>query len=144
MTIAVSQSRRSWRGSSDDGSVTVFVAILIPALLVVIGLVVEGAAQLRAISRADAVAAEAARAAETALDTRGRTVTVHTRTAVAAARAYLKQAGQPGRIEVAGPDIVTVSVTVTLPSALGLSGPHTATGTATARLGVAHAPGAGP
>jgi hypothetical protein len=136
---------QSWRRlASDDGSVTVFVAILVPALLLVIGLVVEGSAQLRAISRADAVAAEAARAAETTLDTRGRAVTVHTPAAIAAARAYLDQAGHPGRIKVTGPDIVTVSVTVTLPSALGLSGPHTATGTATARLGVAHAPpGAG-
>lgn len=144
MTTATPQPRRCRRGDSDAGSVTVFVAILIPALLLVIGLVVEGATQLRTISRADAVAAEAARAAETALDTRGRAVTVHTPTAVAAAAAYLDQAGHPGRIQVTGPDIVTVSVTVTLPSALGLSGPHTATGTATARLGVAHAPGAGP
>lgn len=126
----------------DAGSVTVLAAVLIPALLLVIALVVDGAGQLRAISRADALAAEAARAAQTALDTRGRTVTVDRAAAVAAARSYLDQAGHTGRITVSGPDTVTVSVTVTVPAAIGLAGPtHTATGTATARLGVARAPG---
>lgn len=124
------------------GSVTVLAAVLIPALLLVIALVVDGAGQLRAISRADAVAAEAARAAQTALDTRGRTVTVDPAAAVAAARSYLDQAGHTGRITVSSPDTVTVSVTVTIPAAIGLAGPtHAATGTATARLGVARAPG---
>ncbi|WP_034274356.1 pilus assembly protein TadG-related protein [Haloechinothrix halophila] len=128
----------------DDGSVSVMVAVLVPALLLMIALVVDGAGQLRAISRADAVAAEAARAAQTALDTRGATVTIDTNAAVAAARSYLAQAGHTGRVSVTGPDTVTVSVSVTVPAAIGLGGPtHHATGTATARLGVAQPPGAG-
>lgn len=136
---------RSTRRREDAGSVTVVAAVLVPALLLMVALVVDGAGQLRALSRADTTAAEAARAAETALDTRGRTVRVDTDAAVAAARAYLDQAGHPGSVRVVGPNAVRVSVTVSVPTVFGLGGStHTATGTATARLGVGHAPGAGP
>lgn len=127
----------------DAGSVTVVAAVLVPALLLVIALVVDGAGQLRAISRADALAGEAARAAQTALDTRGSTITIDTSAAVGAARSYLDQTGHTGTVTVTGPDTVRVAVTVTVPAAFGLGRPtHTATGTAIARLGVGQAPGA--
>lgn len=130
---------------TDAGSITVMMAVLVPALLLMVALVVDGAGQLRALSRADALAAEAARAAETALDTRGSTLTLDTHAAVAAARTYLDQTGHPGRVTITGPDTVTVSVTVTVPAVFGLTGPsHRATATASARLAVAEPPGAHP
>ena len=47
----------------EAGSVTVFLAITVVGLLVLIGLVVDGGVKIRAAQHADAVAAEAARAA---------------------------------------------------------------------------------
>jgi len=62
--------------ASDEGSVTVPAAVLAAALLLVLALVVDGGARLRATSRADSLAAEAARAAVSAVDLRGPTVVV--------------------------------------------------------------------
>ncbi|MFD2400008.1 hypothetical protein ACFSVJ_28895 [Prauserella oleivorans] len=73
------------------------IAVLVPALLFMLALVVDGAGQLRATARADAIAAEAARAAQTALDTRGATVVVDPAAAVAAAHSYLSAAGRTVR-----------------------------------------------
>ena len=121
----------------DAGSVSVMVAVLIPALLLVLALVVDGSARLRAIARADALAAEAARAANTAVDTRSPTVGIDTAGAARAAADYLARAGHPGQITITGPRTVRVSVTVTEPTTIGLLGPSTqATGTAIAELGV--------
>lgn len=134
------------REFDDAGSVTVLVAVLVPALLLVVALVVDGAGQLRAISRADAVAAEAARAAQTALDTRGETIVVDPAPAATAARSYLAQAGYRGTVAITGSHTVEVTVTVSYRAVFGLGGPHhTATGTATAQLGVGTSPpGASP
>lgn len=124
-------------GRADRGSVSVLVAVLVPALLLLVALIVDGAGQLRAHARADALAAEAARAAQTALDTRGVTITLDPAAAARAAIAYLHAAGQRGHVTVTGPDTVRVAATVTHPAAIGLTGPvHTATATATAKLGV--------
>jgi len=63
-------------------------------LLVLVGLVVDGGAKVRAIARADALAGEAARAAGQAIDVpaaiAGRERTVDARAAVAAAQAFLR------------------------------------------------------
>lgn len=129
------------RRLDDTGSITVFVAVLVPALLLVVALVVDGAGQLRTISHADALAAEAARAAETAVDTRGATITVDAASAAAAARTYLAQTGEPGTVTITGPNTVHVAVTVSTPAMFGLGGPnHIAVGTATAELGVGTSP----
>lgn len=61
--------RRLRRRLGDDrGRVTVFFAILAPAFLAMIGLVVDGGAQIRALQRAHNIAAEAARAAGQAIN----------------------------------------------------------------------------
>ncbi|WP_020670183.1 hypothetical protein [Amycolatopsis nigrescens] len=121
----------------DAGSVSVMVAVLIPALLFVLALVVDGSARLRAIARADALAAEAARAANTAVDTRSPSVGVDTATVARAAADYLARAGHPGQVTIAGARAVRVTVTVTAPTTIGLLGDSTqATGTALAQLGV--------
>lgn len=97
----------------ERGSITVMTAVLAAALMLLVGLVVDGAARARALSRADAVAAEAARAAATAVDTRGPTVTVDTTAAVRAAQAYLASAGVTGTVELVGTRTVDVTVTIT-------------------------------
>ncbi|WP_414943842.1 hypothetical protein [Amycolatopsis sp. cmx-11-32] len=121
----------------DAGSVSVMIAVLVPALLLVLALVVDGSARLRAIARADALAAEAARAANTAVDTRGPTVGIDTATAARAASDYLARAGHPGQVTILGPRAVRVTVTLTEPAPIGLLGGSVqSTGTALAELGV--------
>ncbi|MGW1680086.1 hypothetical protein [Saccharopolyspora sp. NPDC002376] len=120
---------------SDTGSVTVLVAVLVPCLLLVCSLVADGADRLRALTRADAIAAEAARAALTALDTRGPTLTLDTHTATTSAQHYLAATGHTGRITVDGAATVQVTVTHTEPARIGLLwDSHTVTGHATAAL----------
>ncbi|KAA9159435.1 hypothetical protein FPZ12_020235 [Amycolatopsis acidicola] len=121
----------------DAGSVTIMIAVLVPALLLVLGLIVDGSARLRAIARADALAAEAARAASTAVDTRSSTVGVDTASAARTAADYLARAGYPGDVRIVGPRAVRVTVTVTEPTRIGLLGSTAqSTGTALAELGV--------
>ncbi|GAA1937820.1 hypothetical protein [Amycolatopsis minnesotensis] len=121
----------------DSGSVSVMVAVLVPALLLVFALVVDGSARLRAISRADALAAEGARAANTAVDTRSPNVGVDAASAARTAADYLARAGHPGQVTIVGPRAVRVTVTVTEPTTIGLlGGSAQATGTALAQLGV--------
>lgn len=101
---------------SERGSVTVFLAVAAVGLLAMVGLVVDGAAKVRAVQRADRVAAEAARAAGQAVDLTaamsGAAIRVDRRSAVAAAEAYLRAAGVRGRA-VISPDGRAVSVTTT-------------------------------
>ncbi|HEY0700850.1 MAG TPA: hypothetical protein VGD43_23965 [Micromonospora sp.] len=61
-------SRDSSDASRDSGRVSVFVAIALFAVLVIIGLVVDGATRLSAMQVADNLAAEAARAGGQAID----------------------------------------------------------------------------
>lgn len=121
----------------DEGMVTVFTALAALALLLMVGLVVDGAGRMRAVGRADRVAAEAARAAAEAADTRGTTVTLDRAAALIAAHSYLRSAGVNGTVAVTGTRTVRVSVTVTgeyvILSAVGAGG-YEVHGTAEARL----------
>ena len=126
------------------GSVTVFVAITMAGLLVLCGLVADGGVKLRAIQRADAVAAEAARAGGQALDlpaaVDGTQVRVDRLAAVNAATAYLAATRQSGSVTV-GVDGTTLDVTVTTPSPtvfLGLIGIPTLTVTGHGRARLVH------
>ncbi|HYT09237.1 MAG TPA: hypothetical protein VEL73_01100 [Mycobacteriales bacterium] len=126
-------------GLRERGSVTVLTALAALALLLMAGLVVDGAGRMRAAGRADRIAAEAARAAVQAADTRGRTLTLDRPAAVRAARRYLAAAGLTGTAAVTGPRTVEVSVTVHGHDLiLGLLGDpdYTMTGQATATLAV--------
>jgi Flp pilus assembly protein TadG len=97
----------------DGGMVTVFTALAGFALLLMVGLVVDGGGRMRAVGRADWVAGEAARAAVETADTRGRALTLNRPAAVAAARSYLRAAAVDGTVIVTGPRAVRVTVTVT-------------------------------
>ncbi|MCL7455971.1 pilus assembly protein [Micromonospora sp. MSM11] len=133
----------SRRLGDDDGRVTIWFAVLTPALLALIGLVVDGGAKVRAYQRADNIAAEAARAggqaikAGQAID--GGTKEIDPSVAATAVQAYLDDLdGVTGTVTVDGAQQLTVTVTVTYnPILLDLFGGGvgtTATGRATATL----------
>lgn len=128
----------------DSGKVSIFtamVAVLIwPSML---GIVVVGGGRMRAYQRADNIAAEAARAAGSAIDAaraiEGGDKLVDPAKAQAAANDYINAAGATGVVAVA-PDrthlIVTVQLQYTNPSGLAFLGgaTWTATGVAQATL----------
>jgi Flp pilus assembly protein TadG len=97
----------------EAGMITVFTSLAAVALLLMVGFVVDGGGRMRAVGRADRIAAEAARAAVEAADTRGPTLTLDHLAAVAAANAYLRAAGATGTVTVTGPRTVRVTATVT-------------------------------
>lgn len=108
--------RRLRHGDPEAGSVTVFAAISLLGILVLIGLVADGGVKLRAVQRADAAAAEAARAGGQAIDlaaaVEGDTARVDPGPAARAAQAYLASAGVSGDVTVSG-DRTRLVVTVT-------------------------------
>ncbi|MFF3088760.1 pilus assembly protein TadG-related protein [Streptomyces nojiriensis] len=93
-------ARRRLRG--DDGGIAVYTAIVVVALLGIIGLAIDGGGKLRATERADAVAMEAARAAGQAIDpaaaVNGEGIRVDPEAAQAAAYAYLSRTGSQGTV----------------------------------------------
>lgn len=128
--------------AQERGAVTLFVAIAVVGLMAMLGLVVDGGGKIRAVQRADRLAAEAARAAGQAVDARsvlsGEVIRVDRTAALAAAQQYLSAADAHGRAEIS-PDgrAITVTTEATVPTVfLGLVGvPQlTVTGTADARL----------
>lgn len=90
---------------SDSGSVTLFLVISVVGLLALVGLVVDGGTKVRAVQRADTLAAEAGRAGGQAINVpaaiTGDAPTVDARAAVAAAQDYLNRNGVNGTVTVA-------------------------------------------
>lgn len=105
-----------------------FLAIAVVGLLAMAGLAVDGAAKVRAVQRADRVAAEAARSAGQAVALTdvlaGRAIRVDRRAAIAAAEQYLDAAGIEGSVRVdSGGEAIHVSTTARVPTIfLGLIG----------------------
>lgn len=131
--------RARLRTDPERGSVTVFFAISVLGLLLLIGLVADGGAKLRATQQAAATAAEAARAGGQALDTaaaaNGETGHVDRALAIQAAQDYLTAAGATGTVTVSDDRTrLTVTVTRSAPTAfLSLIGINTLTVTAHAQ-----------
>lgn len=119
-------------------SLLLVVAVL--ALLIAVGLVVDGGQKLRATQRADDAAAEAARAAaltvQPSATVRGRTPQVDSAAAVRAAQNYLAAAGVTGSAQVTARRVTVTTAVSFLPAVLSLIGlgRQTVTGQATARL----------
>jgi len=120
-----------------------FFVVAVIGLFAALGLVVEGAARVRAIQVADNAAAEAARAAGQQLDpvsvANGLPARLDAAAAARAAQSYLATAGVTGSAVVSYPDgrpVVTVTTSVVPESVLLGWGPapSPATGSATARL----------
>lgn len=125
----------------DDGRVSVYFAIVTLGFIALLGLLVDGGGRIRALQRADNIAAEAARTAGQAINApvaiSGGAKRVDPAAAVAAAQAYIAAAGAtcpPGCVRIA-PDQrhVTVTVQVVYTEMVHL-GSWTVTGTATAVL----------
>jgi Flp pilus assembly protein TadG len=120
----------------DGGSISLALVVMVSALLVAVGLVVDGGAKLRAVQQATAVAGEAARAATQQVNvarvqTAG-TARIDSAAARRAARETLDEAGVKGTVTVAAAQ-VSVSATVDRPTVfLSLLGVGSVTGSASA------------
>jgi hypothetical protein len=102
--------------ADDGGSISLALVVMVTALLVAVGLVVDGGAKLRAVQQATAVAGEAARAASQEVNVAGvqttGTARLDTAAAQSAARETLAAAGVEGSVTVAaGRVLVTAAVT---------------------------------
>lgn len=91
----------------ERGSITLWVAVTVAAILAVAGLLADGAAKIRAGQRADIVAGEAARAASHAS---GPDELRRIAAAAAAARAIVSRSGLAGSVELTSPGRITVTV----------------------------------
>lgn len=135
--MSVRRSRRR-----DRGRVSVFVAAILPTLLLFLALMWDASGYLRALHRADNIANEAARAAGQAINiplaVSGERIVVDPAEAETAAAEYLADAGVTGEVTVSE-DGRQVSVTVAVPypplflGGFGF-GPYTAPGQADAHL----------
>jgi hypothetical protein len=129
-------------GERDAGRVAVFFAIMMPAWLALMGLIVVGGNRIIALQRADNIAAEAARAAGQAIDApdaiSGGSKILDPTAAAAAAAAYIASAGATPAGIVIAPDRQHVAITVQVtydPGIFGIFGSTwTAEGNATATL----------
>ena len=120
--------------------ITAFVVVIMMALVLVAGLVLDGglalAAKVQAIDDAQAAARAGAQAIDLSTFRATGQITLDAGTATTAAEQSLTTAGQSGTVNVAG-DVVTVTVTVTqhtqILDLIGVNALHeTATGSATA------------
>ncbi|PSL01384.1 putative Flp pilus-assembly TadE/G-like protein [Haloactinopolyspora alba] len=133
-------SARGLRLRGDDGAIAIFAVVIVMALFLAIGLVVDGGGRLRAMQRADALAAEAARTGAQRILIGGDTdrPTIDVTPACQAASAYLVQAGvQPSGCGRVDGETLRVSATVSYDNVfLSLIGQSTSqvTGSARARL----------
>src|SRR5260370_4606498 len=140
----VRRGRGGPAGDGERGALTLMLAIMFVGLLALAGLVVDGGAKLNEAENATAIAQEAARAGAGMVN-QGRaystgTFTVDSGRAVAAAQAYLSNAGYSSAVTTVtaiGAESIRVSVTVTEPtrilSIIGIDS-ISSTGTATASL----------
>lgn len=103
--------------SGERGEVNILVAGLLPALIIAIGLVVDGGGRLQAGDHAHYAAEQAARAGAQEQDISeaqyGRPPTLNEAAAVAAAEAHLAAAGVTGRVDYVEGARIGVSTTVT-------------------------------
>jgi len=126
------------RSDRERGSATLWAVLAVSGALMVMGLVVDGGAQMRAVQRADQVAREAARAAGQAITgdpVLGRPGLVDVSEGRRAATAYLKAAEVDGAVDVNGTQITVtthIRYTPVMLSAFGING-VTVTGSADAQ-----------
>ena len=97
----------------ERGQTSILVLLLIPALIIMIGLVVDGGQKTRADQAAQTAAIAAARAATDAASTDQLGGRAGTSSAVRAARSYLGQAGVTGSVQVAAGGRVTITTSET-------------------------------
>ncbi|MGQ4487695.1 TadE/TadG family type IV pilus assembly protein [Streptomyces sp. SAS_281] len=111
-----SRHRALARLRQDTGSVSLYAAIVVVGMLVMIGIAVDGGGKMRATERADAIAQEAARTGGQEIDAgqaiTGEDIVADPGAARAAALDYLAAAGAHGSVAVSE-DGKKLTVTVT-------------------------------
>ena len=148
----MTSQRRRQQPDAERGAIGVFLVVLVPGLLLIIGLAVDGGAKVAATQRANAIADEAARAGGQALDVAAALsgqVRVDPAAAVAAAQDYLDRNDVAGAVTVVDGDTLQVTTTISEPTTfLGLIGISSlsveGTGTADLIIGNGQSGGAGP
>jgi Flp pilus assembly protein TadG len=126
----------------DRGSVAVLFCFIVGIAGVLVTGLVDAATAIQCANRADTYSAEAARAASIAVGPVPTGGSADAALAVTAAREYLEQAGAVGTVNVLGPGLVEVSVTVTASTPLlGIPVSQTRTHTAQLQVGVTHGEG---
>ncbi|WP_409328910.1 pilus assembly protein TadG-related protein [Trujillonella humicola] len=132
--------RRRQQADAERGAISIFLVVLVPGLLLIIGLAVDGGAKVAATQRANAIADEAARAGGQALDVSAALagqIQLDPAAAVAAAQDYLDRNDVQGAVTIVDGDTLQVTTTISEPTTfLGLIGISTLTveGTGTADL----------
>ncbi len=106
--------RQLLRKLRDDerGSITPFFVVLVPALVLIIGLVVDGAGKIQANENAQAIASGASRAAANAVASQvvvNGGISLDNNRAQIAATDYIEASGMTGTVSVVG-DRISVSV----------------------------------
>ena len=146
----MTSQRRRQQSEAERGAIGVLLAVLVPGLLLIVGLAVDGGAKVAATQRANAIADEAARAGGQALDVSAALagqIRVDPAAAVAAAQDYLDRNDVQGAVTVVDGDTLQVTTTISEPTTfLGLIGISTLTveGSGTADLITDSSGGAGP
>jgi Flp pilus assembly protein TadG len=134
-------------GREDDGQVTAFVVVMISALILCAGLVIDGglalAAKIRATDEAQSASRAGAEEINLAAYRSSGTIILDPTNATAAAENYLASTGDRGHVAVDG-NTVTVTVEATQPTQiLGIAGIHSlsvsASATASAVRGISEA-----
>ena len=129
-------------GDDDRGSVAVLFCFIVLIAGVLVTALVDAGTAIQAANRADTYSAEAARAASIAVGPVPTGGTTDAEQALTAARSDLAQAGATGTVDVLGPGVVQVSVTVTASTPLlGIPVSQTRTHTAQLQVGVTHGEG---
>lgn len=126
----------------ERGEVSEMVAVVFVAIVMVIGLVVDGGAKMTAASEASSIAQQAARAGAQPLDSLpadGGTAHLDADGAAAAAQDYLTQSGAEGSVHIVNNSTIEVTVTSTRGTTfLGVIGINTVSATRTARVDLIH------
>ena len=122
----MSTRQRLRYADAERGAISAFLAVLVPGLLLIIGLAVDGGAKVAATQRANAIADEAARAGGQGLDVSAALagqIRVDPAAAVAVAQSYLDRNDVQGAVTVVDGDTLQVTTSLTEPTAfLGLVG----------------------
>lgn len=129
--------QRLERGEASELVVVVFVA-----LILAVGLVVDGGAKMTAATEASSLAQQAARAGAQPLDSLpedGGQAVLNVDAAAGAARDYLAAAGASGSVTVVNPTTIRVTVTSTEDTTfLGVIGINSVSATRTASVDLIH------
>lgn len=97
------------RARDDEGSVTVWIAVVAAGLLIAGALVVDVGAKVRTTTQTDIVANESARCATGAIDPRSRASSADMENAIRAAQTCLTNSDATGTVTVTGPGEITVT-----------------------------------